>query len=186
MIVSERIAKFEKVKNVIKASEVYTIHTDGASKGNPGPASVGYIISDAGGKEIYTNAMTIGEGTNNMAEYVGVIFGLKSAIGLGIKRIHVYSDSELVVKQVNGKYKVSNEEMKVCHEEVKQLCRELSEHEIHWIPRHENKKANDLAQDALYGYKPKNDPAMEQEVTILNQVSKASELRKQENKEECR
>jgi len=145
----ENTVEFDKAKLLIRASEVYKIHTDGASKGNPGPASVGYFISDSNGKMIYSNALVIDEGTNNVAEYMGVILGLKSVVGLGIRKIHIYSDSELVVKQINGKYKVSNEVMKLYYEEVKSLLKELSEHEIHWIPRCENLKANQLAQDVL-------------------------------------
>jgi len=136
-------------KKEIKMHETYKIYTDGASKGNPGPASVGYIVFDHKGVKVYSNALILTDGTNNMAEYYGVIFGLKSAINLGIKKIRVYCDSELVVNQINGKYKVSNKEMRTYCEEVKVLSKELSEFEISWVPRGENLKANQLAQEIM-------------------------------------
>jgi len=145
----ENDLEFRQAQLKIKDSEMYRIQTDGASRGNPGPASVGYVISDSAGNELYGNAMSVDEGTNNMAEYLGVIFGLRSVINLGIKRISVYCDSELVVNQVNGKYKVVNEEMKAYCEEVKSLLKELRECEVKWIPRGENLRANQLAQEIL-------------------------------------
>ena len=174
--------EFRQAQLKIKDSEMFRIHTDGASRGNPGPASVGYVISDSAGNELYGNAMSVDEGTNNMAEYLGVIFGLRSVINLGIKRIRVYCDSELVVNQVNGKYKVVNEEMKAYCEEVKSLLKELRECEVKWIPRGENLRANQLAQEILNTNGTKLNTGTKKIGAKLTQVPQLEQTKMQEDK----
>src|SRR3989338_3937613 len=90
----------------------YTLHSDGGARGNPGPAAYGYVLRDPDGTVIAKEGKTIGKGTNNAAEYQGVIAGLRRAKGLKAVPLACYLDSELVVKQLNGEYKVKDADIK--------------------------------------------------------------------------
>ena len=87
-------------------------YADGASRGNPGPSSYGAVVFDADGKELHTVSQAIGHGTNNQAEYRGAIAALEAALGLGAKEVELRMDSELVVRQLSGRYKVRNPGLK--------------------------------------------------------------------------
>src|SRR5262249_12989735 len=95
-----------------------TIHTDGAARGNPGPAAAAYVIERPGSPPI-EHAETLGSATNNVAEYTALILALERAASLGIRRAAVFSDSELMVKQFRGEYAVKNAELKQLYAEAR-------------------------------------------------------------------
>ncbi|OGO24849.1 MAG: hypothetical protein A2144_04045 [Chloroflexi bacterium RBG_16_50_9] len=125
------------------------IYVDGAARGNPGPAAIGATIRDERGNLISSISQRIGITTNNQAEYQAIITALKTAIGAGAKYVELKSDSELVVKQLKGIYRVKNLDLKALHEQVRQLIASLKDFSIIHIPREQNTGADKLANQAL-------------------------------------
>ncbi len=125
-------------------SELYELYTDGASKGNPGDAGIGFVIKKEG-FNIEEQSMYLGKTTNNVAEYTALIEGLKRVVELGIRRVNVYSDSELMVKQINKEYSIKNEKLKELYLQAAQIIKELDEFSIQHIPREQNKEADRLS-----------------------------------------
>ncbi|MDD4875633.1 MAG: ribonuclease HI family protein [Dehalococcoidales bacterium] len=126
-----------------------TIFTDGASRGNPGLAAIGAIILDEQGKIISSISQRIGRTTNNQAEYKAVITALTKAVSLGAQYIDIKMDSELVVKQITGAYRVKKETLKPLHQQVNKLLGLLDGFTISHIPRQQNTEADNLANKAL-------------------------------------
>lgn len=122
---------------------------DGASRGNPGPAAIGVTLKDESGILVAEISENIGHTTNNQAEYKALIAGLKQCKILGAKEVIVRSDSELMVRQVLGIYRVKKEELKPLHEEVRKLAGNFAVFKIGNIPREQNKEADKLANKAL-------------------------------------
>lgn len=131
-----------KVKRVV-------IHTDGAAEPNPGPAAIGATIKDEQGRLITTISQGIGRTTNNQAEYRAVIAALEKAIELGAKQVDIKLDSQLVVRQINGRYRVKNAALKPLYQQVKHLQSLLEGFTITHIPRQQNTEADNLAYIAL-------------------------------------
>jgi ribonuclease HI len=131
------------------AGEWLTAHCDGGSRGNPGPAAYGAVIEDAHGREVARLSKFLGRQTNNFAEYSGLLAVLHWAIENGKKRLRVISDSELMVKQMKGLYKVANPGLRPLWEEAKRLARQLEGFEIRHTLRGGNKVADALANDAM-------------------------------------
>ncbi len=125
------------------------IFTDGAAKNNPGPAAIGAIIKDTQGNNISTISQSIGKATNNQAEYRAVIAALEKAIALGANQVEIYSDSELLVRQINGQYRVKKASLKPLYQRVKHLQNQLEGFTITHIPGEENTEAHNLANLAL-------------------------------------
>jgi ribonuclease HI len=125
------------------------INTDGTAEPNPGPAAIGATIKDERGKIIATISQPIGQATNNQAEYRAIISALEHAIGLGADQVEIRSDSELVVRQINGRYRVKNAALKPLYQKVKQLQSQLKSFSITHIPREQNTEADSLANMAL-------------------------------------
>lgn len=125
------------------------IHADGASLGNPGPAAIGATIKDERGRILASISQGIGRATNNQAEYRAVIAALERATKLGASRADIYLDSELIVKQLNGQYRVKNQSLKPLYHKLKQLQSRLEGFTITHIPRNENSEAHNLAALAL-------------------------------------
>ena len=126
----------------------YQLFCDGASRSNPGDASIGIsILLD--GKEVHTISKKIGIATNNEAEYQALIDGLNYCVDNSIKEIEVFLDSNLVVEQVNKNYKVKAENLKVLNSKVDDLIQEFNFIEINHVYREENKRADQLANMAL-------------------------------------
>jgi len=128
------------------------IYADGASRGNPGPAAIGVTIKDKRGKLITFISQRIGRATNNQAEYRAIIAALEEAIRLGAKQVDIKMDSELVVKQINGEYRVKKATLKPLYQQVKQLQGSLEGFAITHILRQQNIEADKLANKALDGY----------------------------------
>lgn len=126
--------------------DIFEAFVDGASRGNPGQAGAGILIKSADKK--WEFSIPLGVTTNNVAEYEALIIALIEAKKLGAKEIHIKSDSELMVKQVTGEYKVKDEKLKPLHARVKKLSAKLK-CTIKHLPREENKEADKLANIAL-------------------------------------
>src|SRR5215472_4553753 len=127
----------------------YTAHCDGGSRGNPGPAGFGAVIEDPGGRVAARLSEYLGRQTNNYAEYSGLVAVLKWAGEHGVRRLRVVSDSELMVKQMNGQYKVSNPGLRPLWDEARRLTRNLEGFEITHTLRAGNAEADRLANEAM-------------------------------------
>jgi ribonuclease HI len=125
------------------------IYTDGAARGNPGPAGIGVVIKDENGPILEKISRRLGITTNNQAEYQAIIIGLEKAISLGVKNVVVKSDSELVVNQINGHYKIKSTALRPLYQRVVQLIGSLESFSISYIPREQNAAADGLANKAL-------------------------------------
>jgi len=129
------------------------IYTDGASRGNPGPAAIGVVIQDESGRAAATISQCLGKATNNQAEYRAIIAGLEKALELGATHVELRSDSELAVQQLSGKYRVKNEALKPLFLKVGILRSRFSGMAVSYIPREKNRAADKLATLALDGKK---------------------------------
>lgn len=136
------------VKDRLSVNRVI-ICTDGAARGNPGPAAIGATIKDEKGNLRASISRRIGITTNNQAEYRAIITALEKAISLGAKQVDVRADSELVVKQINGRYRVKNTALRPLYQKVVQLIGSLEGFVISHIPRQQNSEADKLANKAL-------------------------------------
>lgn len=125
------------------------INTDGLSKNNPGEAAIGATLKNEMGLNVATISEYIGKATNNVAEYRAVIVALYKAGQLGADEIVLLSDSELMVKQLKGEYKVKNETLKVLHLQASVLLQEFNKVTIDYIPREHNTEADELANAAV-------------------------------------
>ena len=125
------------------------IYTDGGARGNPGPAGIGVVIYDEKKVLLATHKRYIGEATNNQAEYQAVIFALEKALELGAKRVDFKLDSELVVKQLRGEYKVKNEQLAILVQDVLQLSNKFLQINYSHVPREQNELADQLVNEAI-------------------------------------
>jgi len=147
-------------------TERLTLEFDGGSRGNPGPAGIGVVLRTEDGIAIFTLGRFIGRATNNVAEYKALITGLEEALKLGARKIRVRGDSELVIKQMLGQYRVKHPDMKILHEEAQSLLRQFEEGKIEHNLRHKNELADKLANlamdqkaDVLEADEPSSPPA---------------------------
>jgi ribonuclease HI len=125
------------------------IYIDGAARGNPGPAGIGVVITDAKDQIIQNISRYIGDTTNNVAEYTALIFGMDEARNLGAKELVINTDSELLAKQLGGEYKVKNSALKDLYAKVKAMLSSFDEVRINQIEREKNKGADRLANKAI-------------------------------------
>jgi formyltetrahydrofolate-dependent phosphoribosylglycinamide formyltransferase len=132
-----------------KQIEQITIYTDGGSRGNPGPAAAGFILADPKGNQLQAKALFLGQTTNNVAEYTAIVKALESAKQIGVKRVTVFSDSELLVKQVNGQYKVKSEQIRPLFRQAIDLINDFEDCKVKHITRDKNKQADELVNQAL-------------------------------------
>lgn len=126
----------------------FVLYCDGASRGNPGPASIGAVLYD-GGETVAEISEPIGVATNNVAEYRALIAGLEKAVELGVDRLEVRLDSLLLVRQIEGVYRVKSPGLKPLHERAGRLIAGLEDVSFRHVPREENTVADGLANDAL-------------------------------------
>lgn len=125
------------------------LHTDGAARGNPGPAGIGAVLTDGSGRTVATLAEGIGVATNNQAEYRAVIEGLRLAAERGAKRVLVRSDSKLLVEQLAGRFRVKNPTLQRLHQEVRALVRSFDRVNFEHVRRGENADADALANEGV-------------------------------------
>ena len=125
------------------------LHTDGGARGNPGPAAYGYVLEADDGTVLAAHGEHIGTATNNVAEYSGLVAGLRKALELHVPEVEVVSDSELMVKQMRGEYRVKNEALRALSVEANRLARELGNVEYRHVKRAHNEEADRLVNEAL-------------------------------------
>ena len=125
------------------------VHTDGGSRGNPGPAAAGYIIEDIKGNRLAARGFFLGEATNNFAEYAALIKALEEAGEWGGDKVSVFCDSELIVRQLSGQYKVKSEQIRPLYEQVVDLKGQFSSCRVQHVRREQNKEADRLVNVAL-------------------------------------
>ena len=130
---------------------VVTANIDGGARGNPGPAAYGIVLRDAGGATLLATGKYVGRATNNVAEYYGLIAALDAARERGVSRLRVESDSELLVRQMQGQYRVKSPDLKPLHERAIKLSRGFEHFEIVHVPREKNREADRLVNAALDG-----------------------------------
>ncbi|MBI3091935.1 MAG: ribonuclease HI family protein [Candidatus Tectomicrobia bacterium] len=128
---------------------VYTLHTDGASRGNPGPAGSGAVLFDPSGLVAHEHCRYLGRATNNIAEYQALLDGLEAALERGVARLEVRSDSELLCHQMNGIYRVKNAKLRPLYERAVKLAAKFRSFHIRHVRRWENSHADALANRAI-------------------------------------
>ena len=126
-----------------------TLYTDGGARGNPGPAAFAYVLEDGDGTVLAAHGEKIGVATNNVAEYRGLVAGLAKAVELELPEVEVMSDSELLVKQMRGEYKVKNEALRELSLEAARLARRLDSVGYRHVRRAQNELADRLVNEAL-------------------------------------
>jgi ribonuclease HI len=131
------------------ASPVFHLHIDGASRGNPGEAGFGVHVTTPEGEELARLYGYLGPASNNVAEYQALLHGLRWALARGVRRVRVFSDSELVVKQMSGAYRVKHPAMVPLHRDAQALARRFEEFRLAHVRREQNKEADRLANCAL-------------------------------------
>jgi ribonuclease HI len=127
-----------------------TINIDGAARGNPGPAAYAFVIVRDGQPPVEESGC-LGDATNNVAEYTALVKALERAAELGGDRLIIRSDSELLVKQMNGQYRVKHPQLRILHDRAKQLSDQLASVTIRHVPRAHNSHADRLCNEALDG-----------------------------------
>ena len=125
------------------------LSTDGGARGNPGPAAFGYVLETADGTVLDARGQRIGVATNNVAEYRALVAGLEAALARGVTELEVVSDSELLVKQMRGEYKVKNTALRALNDEASRLERELGDVTYTAVRREHNELADRLVNEAL-------------------------------------
>lgn len=128
---------------------VFYMQFDGGSRGNPGPAGVGMTLADENEKFVYELGEFLGTCTNNVAEYTGLIRGIEAAIAFGADRLVIQADSELVVKQIKGIYRVKSPDLKPLYEKAISLMKQIKQVDIGHVYRHMNSRADALANMAM-------------------------------------
>jgi ribonuclease HI len=149
----------------MSAHGLWKVHIDGAARGNPGPAAYAFVLA-ADGKPAVEEKGCLGSATNNVAEYTALLRALTRAAELGAARLLVHSDSELLVKQMNGEYRVKNESLKELFDEAKQLTRKFQEVTLVHVRREQNKRADELCNQALDGEKGTSERAAPRVVSM--------------------
>lgn len=133
----------------------FILYTDGAARGNPGPAGAGWCICEAKGKVLAEDKKYLGEQTNNQAEYQALLLGLEGVQKFGRAQeinLKIYADSELLVKQIQGEYKVKNEGLKPLFRQAILTLSQLGGYTIKYVPREANSDADRLANEAIDEY----------------------------------
>ncbi|HEX3805406.1 MAG TPA: ribonuclease HI family protein, partial [Gaiellaceae bacterium] len=125
------------------------LFTDGGARGNPGPAAYGFVLETEDGTVLAAEGAAIGEATNNVAEYSGLIAGLRKAVELHVPEVEVVSDSELMVKQMRGEYRVKNEALRGLFVGANAVARQLAAVEYRHVRRAHNELADKLVNEAL-------------------------------------
>ncbi len=131
------------------APQAIRMHVDGASRGNPGPAGAGVAFFDAAGRLVGEAGLYLGKATNNEAEYQGLLLGLEIAAAHGLRDLDVVADSELLVKQLNGQYKVRHPRLQVLHAKAREQASRLGRVTFRHVFRAENTEADRMSNEAI-------------------------------------
>jgi ribonuclease HI len=130
-------------------SERLVVHVDGGARGNPGPAAIAAVLTDPDGTVVDERSETIGHATNNVAEYRALLLGIELARALGARKLELVGDSELIVKQVRGEYRVKDASLRELHTQVRAALAELDRWSIRNVRREKNAHADRLVNEAL-------------------------------------
>jgi len=130
-------------------TEQIIIYIDGGSRGNPGPSAAGFVLAEPGGNQLQAKAFFIDHATNNVAEYTAIIKALEAAKEINARRLTIFSDSELLVRQINGQYKVKSEQLRPLFQQAVNLINGFEDWSLKHIPREKNKQADALVNQAL-------------------------------------
>ena len=125
------------------------VHVDGGARGNPGPAAVAAVVSEPGGEVLAERGVAIGEATNNVAEYRAVLLGLQLAGELGASEVEVVNDSELIARQIEGRYKVKHAGLKPLHAEARRALGAFEAWQVRSVRREANTRADALVNETL-------------------------------------
>jgi ribonuclease HI len=131
------------------ALERVKVFSDGAARGNPGPAGAGAVILASDGTTVARLGRYLGEATNNFAEYHGLLLGLRHALDLGARELQIYADSQLMIRQLGGQYRVRNAGLRPLFDEALRLLRSFQKYELHHIPREQNSAADEMSNRAI-------------------------------------
>jgi ribonuclease HI len=134
----------------------WLLMVDGASRGNPGEAGCGAVIFNPEGESVRELSRYLGKTTNNVAEYAGLLMGLEEALKLGVKQLRVESDSELLVRQLTGIYRVKEPRLVELHKKAQELLRRFDSHRIRHVYREQNRIADKLANRGIDDARAKN------------------------------
>jgi ribonuclease HI len=129
--------------------EILTLNFDGGSRGNPGPAGIGVVVSAADGTPLVTLGRFIGRATNNVAEYTGLIVAMEEARKLGARKVVIRGDSELIIKQMRGEYRVKNPDLRVLYDRAQSLFKQFDHAKLEHNLREKNELADKLANLAM-------------------------------------
>lgn len=133
------------------SSGTLILHIDGASRGNPGPAAYAVVAQDAGGRPVASFAKTLGKTTNNFAEYQALLAALRYALEQSHPNVKIFSDSELLVRQIQGRYKVNHQDLRPLYAQAQEMIRQFESFSISHVRREQNREADRLANEALDG-----------------------------------
>ena len=136
---------------ISRSKAVVVARMDGASRGNPGPAAYGVVIETPDGERLATLAQRLGRTTNNFAEYQALLAALEYALQHKHLRVEAFSDSELLVRQMQGAYKVKSPDLKPLYDRAREMVAQLESFAIRHVPREQNREADQLANQALDG-----------------------------------
>ena len=125
------------------------VYSDGAARGNPGPSGAGAVLVEPGGQVVAKVGKFLGNQTNNYAEYMGLLIGLKHAKALGAKEIEVFADSELLIRQLGGRYQVKSPSLRPLYEEAVKLLNDFSRVKLVHVPREMNAAADEMSNRAI-------------------------------------
>jgi ribonuclease HI len=125
------------------------VYSDGAARGNPGPSGAGAVLVEPGGQVVAKVGKFLGNQTNNYAEYMGLLIGLKHAKALGAKEIEVFADSELLIRQLGGRYQVKSPSLRPLYEEAVKLLNDFSRVKLVHVPREMNASADEMSNRAI-------------------------------------
>ncbi|WP_426754201.1 ribonuclease HI family protein [Myxococcus sp. Y35] len=125
------------------------VYSDGAARGNPGPAGAGAVLVDPTGNVVARLGRFLGTQTNNCAEYMGLLLGLKHAQSLGAREVDVYADSELLIRQLGGRYQVKSPTLRPLYEEAQKLLKGFTKVKLHHVPRAQNAEADAMSNRAI-------------------------------------
>ncbi len=125
------------------------VNVDGGARGNPGPAAIAAVVQDGNGEVVEERSEAIGTATNNVAEYRALLLGIERAAALGARRLELIGDSELIVRQVNGEYKVKDEALRELHRQVREALDDFEKWSIRHVRRDENAEADRLVNEEL-------------------------------------
>lgn len=131
------------------AKRTLRVNVDGGARGNPGPAAIAAVVQDPGGELLEERSEAIGTATNNVAEYRALLLGIARAAALGARRLELIGDSELIVRQVKGEYKIRNDALKDLHSEVLAALEGFDDWSIRHVRREENEEADRLVNEEL-------------------------------------